>query len=277
MSLTHLSLSFLVQLGLGSTLTFLCNDRRALDAKYFKVAGWIQVALYGLALTLVAEPALAEGATTLERVLGASVLGALACNLLFSSVSGWDRPGLETLLLWLAALTGAGAAGAAALSGLPADADDVLTGLALVAALLSAGVLGFTTYGMLLGHWYLVSQGLSIRHLAALVRPLPWILGAKLVLSGGALWWFWERFLAGQPSLAEVFARQPDRILEIVAVCSRIPVGLAIPLVLAAMAGVTVRMEKTQPATGILYAMCGLVYMGDIMGKAVEASTGIPL
>jgi len=50
-----------------------------------------------------------------------------------------------------------------------------------------------------------------------------------------------------------------------------------VPAVLAWMTQVTVRMEKTQPATGILYAMCVLVYMGELMGKMVEGSTGVPL
>ena len=58
---------------------------------------------------------------------------------------------------------------------------------------------------------------------------------------------------------------------------ARIPVGLLVPAVLAFMARVTVRMAKTQPATGILYAMCVLVYLGELMGRMVEGGTGVPL
>ena len=43
------------------------------------------------------------------------------------------------------------------------------------------------------------------------------------------------------------------------------------------MARVTVKMERTQSATGILYAMCVLVYLGELMGRMLEGGTGVPL
>ena len=67
------------------------------------------------------------------------------------------------------------------------------------------------------------------------------------------------------------------RVIDVVNMTARIPVGLLVPVVLAFMTRVVVRMEKTQPATGILYAMCALVYLGDLMGKMIEGATGVAL
>jgi hypothetical protein len=284
MSFSQVSLLFLVQMAFGCMATFPLTDREALGPKYFKFAGWVLVALYGLALTLCSEALFDAGAADVARLTALSVAVATAGMLSFSSLAGWDRPKLETAALWISLLAGGTAVVAGALWGLaqntaagvaPAELGAELT---VAAALLSSLVLGFSTWGMVLGHWYLVAQGLPIHHLARLVTPLPWILAAKLVLSSVMLWFLWERFLGpGNRSMIDVFERQPDRILDLVNVCSRIPVGLAIPFVLALMARVTVRMQKTQPATGILYALCVLVYMGDLMGKMIESTSGIPM
>ncbi len=81
----------------------------------------------------------------------------------------------------------------------------------------------------------------------------------------------------GNSNLSALLANEPQRVLDVVNLWTRIPVGLLVPAVLAVMTRITVRMERTQPATGILYAMCGLVYLGELMGKMVEGGTGVPL
>ncbi len=280
MTLGEVSLLFLLQTACGSLLTFAIGDRAALGAKYFKFGGWVLLGLYGLAGSLVWGPALADGAGDPARALGLSVAAAAAGSLLFASVCGWDRPWLEAAALWLAVAAGVAALFTAVATTGPCANARTLPALALplLSAFSGALVLGFTTWGMILGHWYLVSQGLSISHLARLVRPLPWLLLAKAAVSAGALWLLWPAFLGpGNSGLTDVLERQPQRILDVVNVFARIPVGLLVPAVLAFMTQVTVRMEKTQPATGILYAMCVLVYMGELMGKMVEGGTGVPL
>jgi hypothetical protein len=275
MSLAQVSLLFLLQLAFGSLVTFAVNDRRALGPKYFKFAGWVLLGLYGLAGSLVWAPGFSGEASPDQRRLALAVAAAAAATLLFVSASGWDRPGLETLLLWCALLSGGAAV---VLSVLPGGASAPMAGLVLAAAFGSALVLGFTLWGMILGHWYLVSQGLPVAHLARLTTPLPWMLLAKAAVSGLALLLMWEQFLGpGNRSLGDIVERSPDRILDVVNVWARIPVGLLVPAVMAAMARVTVRMERTQPATGILYAMTVLVLLGELFGKMVAGSTGVPL
>jgi|GEM_PF-1327995 len=301
MSFVQVSLLFLVQMAFGAMATFPLTDREALGPKYFKFGGWVLVALYGLALTICGEALFDGGAAPLDQLTALSVALATVGMLAFSSLAGWDRPKLESLTLWISLLAGGTAVVAGALAQLPPEVVGEVAGqvagdgtptaaasaglshsaamaLTIAAALLSSLVLGFATWGMCLGHWYLVAAGLEIKHLARLVTPLPWIFGAKLVLSTTVLWLMWDSFLGpGNRSMVDVFERHPDRILDLVNVCSRIPVGLAIPFVLACMARVTVRMERTQPATGILYAMMVLVFMGDLMGKMIEGTTGIPM
>ena len=263
MSFAQASLLFLVQFAFGSLITFVLADRAALGPKYFKFGGWVLVACYGLALSVAwGQPG---------RPLVAAIGAAAALTLAFASICGWDRPLLETLLLVAALLAG----GAAVVLG--TTATNAPPALGIASALGSSLVLGFTTWGMILGHWYLVSQGLSVGHLARLVRPLPWILLGKAALSGLALWLLWEQVLGpGNRSLDDVMERSPDRVLDVVNVWARIPVGLLVPVVMAFMTRVTVAMERTRPATGILYAMCVLVYMGELMGKMLEGGTGVP-
>lgn len=280
MTLAQASLLFLVQLAFGSLLTFVVGERRALGPKYFKLGGWIVVALYGLAGSLL-WPLVAADAPLSPRThaLALAIAAGAAGSLAFSSLAGWDRPRAETTCLWLALVAGGAAVGLAAVhAGPAADEQGLVLGLVLASGLGSSLVLGFTTWGMILGHWYLVAEDLDIRHLHRLVRPLPWMLAAKTLVSVAALALMWERFLGpGVADLSELMARSPGRVVDVVNLWARIPVGLVIPAIMAWMTLVTVRMRRTQPATGILYAMCGLVYLGEFLGTMVEGGTGVPL
>ena len=279
MSLAHVSLVFLLQAGFGSLLTFLVTDRAALGPKYDKFGGWVVVALLGLAGSLVWGSTFDVEAHGRDQALGLALATAASAALAFSSLSGWDRPGLERLTLGLAI---AAAGVALALASLrPAAAygwSDAEQAWVLAASLGSSLVLGFTTWGMILGHWYLVAHELPIGHLARLVTPLPWIFAAKTLVSAAVLYLMWERVLGpGNASLSDLMQRQPDRVLDVANVWGRIPVGLLVPGVMAMMTRVTVRMSKTQPATGILFAMCGTVYLGELMGAMLLGSVGVPL
>lgn len=280
MTLAQAALLFCVQLAFGSLVTFALNDRRAIGPKYFKLAGWVVVALLLLAGTLVWPLALDDAALSARtRALCWTLAAAAAATLLFSSVAGWGAPRLETACLAIALLAGGATVVLAGIHAGPAvDARGLVLLLVVLSGLLSALVVGFVTWGMILGHWYLVASDLDIRHLRDIVRPLPWLFAAKAAVSLIALWLLWERFLGpGVTSTSELLARSPERVMDVVNLWARIPVGLLIPAVMAWMTLVTVRMRKTQPATGILYAMCGLVYLGEFLGTMVEAGTGVPL
>ncbi len=280
MSVAHAALLFLVQIAFGSMLTFLINDRDALGPKYFKVSGWIMVGIYGLAGWLCWGAALDPAALPWQQQLGIAVALATVGMLGFSSVSGWDQPLLERVLLLGSLAAGGWAVAVSAWNVVPlaVGLTDLERALVLASAFASSLVLGFTTWGMILGHWYLVAPGLEIKHLAKLVDPMPWIFALQILVSSAALWFMWDHVLGpGNTSLDDALSRSPERVADVLFLWVRIPVGLIVPGVLAVMTGITVKMEKTQPATGILYAMCVLVYMGDLMGKLVEGSTAVPL
>ena len=278
MTLSEVSLLFLVQMGFGSMLTFLLNDREALGPKYFKFSGWVLVALFGLALSLRVDALWTPGSSGADQLVAGSLVASSLGMLAFSSVCGWDKPRLESATLLFSVVASGVAVGAASWSRMPPDFDTTEQSLVIAGAYGSALVLGFSTWGMILGHWYLTVQDLSISHLGRLVQPLPWIFLFKTIVSGLAIWLMWDQFLGpGNRNLDDILNRSPGRILDVVNVWSRIPVGLLVPAIMAFMTKVTVRMEKTQPATGILYAMCVTVYLGDLIGKMVEGSTGVPL
>ncbi|GJM23335.1 MAG: hypothetical protein DHS20C15_32500 [Planctomycetota bacterium] len=277
MSLGQACIAFLVQTAFGSLLSFLLNDREALGPKYFKFGGWVLVALYGLAASLVVPAAMSENAPAYANASMLTVLAAGVSMLAFASVSGWDKPGLERVCLGAAVLSAGAAVVFAALGTVPAGADTQHLALILAVAFVSSLVLGFTTWAMILGHWYLTDHSLDIKHLGRLVKPLPWIFGAQLVISSLAMWLLWQTFLG--PDVHDIdtlMLRHPERVVDVVNLWARLPVGALVPLVLSFMTLETVRLKKTQPATGILYAMCVTVYMGDLMGKMVHSARGVP-
>jgi len=276
MSFGQVSLLFLLQLSFGGLATLLVGDRQALGPKYAKVSGWILVALLGLGVSLCGAALFDDSAPPERLALAWSTIAATVAILASTSLSGWDLPGFETATLVIALLASGAAVGLSAHQG-ALLAGGGSPGLAIAGAYGSALVLGFVTWGMVLGHWYLVAPGLPISHLARLTSPLPWILIAKTLVSAAALALGWEVLLAGEGSLGDLLARRPERVIDVVNMSARIPVGLLVPVVLAFMTRVVVRMEKTQPATGILYAMCALVYLGDLMGKMIEGATGVAL
>lgn len=277
MSFSQVSLLFLLQLSFGGLVAELVGDRRSLGPKYAKVSGWILMGLLGLALTLCGGPLLDGEAPLPERALALSTAVAALGVLAYASLAGWDRPRAETGALLLATLASAAAVALSAGTGrASAEAASPML-LAQASAFGSALVLGFATFGMALGHWYLVAPGLPVAHLARLTSPLPWMLLAKTVVSCVALALGWGVLMGGESSLSDLLARHPERAIDVVNLLARIPVGLLIPVVLAFMTRVTVAMEKTQPATGILYAMTALIYLGDLMGKMIQGSDGVAL
>ena len=58
---------------------------------------------------------------------------------------------------------------------------------------------------------------------------------------------------------------------------TRIAVGLALPLLFAAMAASSLRFGNTRSATGILYASTVLVLIGTAVSISLQDSYGVPL
>ena len=130
--------------------------------------------------------------------------------------------------------------------------------------LTSMAVLGTATTAMLIGHSYLISPAMSI----APLRRLLLALGAALVIRIGlacAALWLW-RAHAGLPE-GELLVWLPARWV----------LGLLGPLALGWMAWETARIRSTQSATGILYVVVIVCYLGELTSQLLLEKTGLLL
>jgi hypothetical protein len=132
--------------------------------------------------------------------------------------------------------------------------------------MLSALVLGSATTAMLMGHSYLISPSMSI---APLMRLLGAI-GVSLILRIGlACFGLWEwTSTHGTSNLeAELMLFLPVRWV----------LGLIAPLVLGWMAWETARIRSTQSATGILYVVVIVSFLGELTSQLLVEKYGCVL
>ncbi len=126
-------------------------------------------------------------------------------------------------------------------------------GWLLAGDLSSAALLGTATSAMLMGHSYLIAPSMSLTPLLRLLGAFFAALGLRALLAGVGLW-SWS----GQHSLTAA-----DEISLFVFV--RWGIGLVGPLVLGIMAWQTARIRSTQSATGILYVVVILTFLGELI------------
>lgn len=139
-----------------------------------------------------------------------------------------------------------------------------LTGLTLGAVFLS-----LTLMTMIFGHWYLVNRQLDIRHLVTVSRWLvitAYLRTASVVLAV---------YLANGRLEPALFSRLTDFMGHGVFFWSRILCGLLVPVVVAHLAYSSAKIKANQSATGILYAGCVFVIMGEMMALYLFSVTGM--
>ncbi len=146
--------------------------------------------------------------------------------------------------------------------------------LLLAGLLASALLLGWSLITMLLGHWYLVAPKLKFQHLTLFCRVLLAVVVLRLLTIGAAL--------AAAAGVNELVEPHPLRVLtgfagQGVFFWFRLLWGLAIPLVLAAMALHCARQRSNQSATGILYVLVVGAFIGEITGYYLSLTTGVPV
>ena len=132
----------------------------------------------------------------------------------------------------------------------------------LTSSLATAGVLGGSVTGMLLGHWYLTAPTMSIDPLktlslyfgiAVVFRLAVSALGCAIAgqsLHGGVQWtWFSLRWLA----------------------------GIIGPMIIAVMALQILKYRNTQAATGVLFAGVILSFIGEMSAALLYSELHVPL
>lgn len=133
--------------------------------------------------------------------------------------------------------------------------------LQLLADASSAAVLGSVLTGMLLGHWYLTTPGMSLKPLLWFCPVLTIAAAARLAASGLAI------ATSGLP---------PTDLVRIIWLALRILGGIAAPAAAAILVRQILRYRNTQSATGVLFAVLILVFMGEMSAALLERDLGVP-
>ncbi len=130
----------------------------------------------------------------------------------------------------------------------------------------SAAVLGTATTSMLLGHSYLIAPTMSIKPLIRLVLALGVALTCRLILALTGLW-IWT----GHPSQTDL------ETLTYLWLIVRWGIGFLAPGILGWMAWETARIRSTQSATGILYVVVIVCFLGELTSQLLFRQTGFVL
>lgn len=132
--------------------------------------------------------------------------------------------------------------------------------------LTAAALLGFSMTSMLVGHSYLISPGLSIKPLMGQIIGLGVAVALRAAVCGVALWfWSAEHDLTNLND--ETVLWLPVRWL----------IGLVGPAVFGFLAFRTAQIKSTQSATGILYVVIILAFLGELTSLLLTRNTGLPL
>jgi hypothetical protein len=241
---------FCLRLGCGLMAALLVLPSAQINPRFYRVQF-----LTALGLAAVAAVFLREQANlSLWLVLAASMI------LTFLGSIVWHVEGapVGTLLIWLSAP----ALGAVLLMAGSAYRDPWL----VVDDLASAAVLGSATTAMLMGHSYLIAPAMSLTPLNRLLAALGICLLIRMVLAGFGLW-SWT----GQFSSANLETEMWFLLLV------RWGLGIVAPLVLGWMGWETARIRSTQSATGILYVVVIVCFLGELTSQLLVDKTGFVL
>lgn len=247
--------TFCLRLALGMVATLVVLTPHRMHPRFFRTH-----LLTVLALSLVAG-VMSWGGTP-------AWLALLAAGLAFAGAIVWvfERAPLGWSIL---ALTAAVLVTALVLPGLNPSAEGVpplAWPYRLVDDLTSALLLGSGMTAMLVGHSYLISPGLSIQPLMHELAAL----GAGVVLRigvAGAAFACWSQDHDATNLNDETVLYLPVRWL----------IGLFGPLLFGWLAYRTAKIRSTQSATGILYVVVILTFLGELIQLLIFRITGLPM
>jgi len=138
-----------------------------------------------------------------------------------------------------------------------------------LSSLATGAVAGGVGLAMVLGHWYLTVPRMEIEHLVRLNRVTIAAMGVSLASLAVACLAFAGVLREAEPPLFGPWG--------LFYLGTRLAVGLALPLLFAAMAASALRFRNTRSATGILYASTVLVLIGTAVSLFLQDSYGVPL
>lgn len=129
--------------------------------------------------------------------------------------------------------------------------------------LTSAALLGSALTAMLMGHLYLIAPGMKISPLMRILAVLVLAILLRMAVAGNDLYW-WTA-IHGSTNLDK------ETLLWLGV---RWVLGFVLPLFLVWLAWETARIGSTQSATGILYVVVIVCFLGELTGLLLAAKTG---
>ena len=130
----------------------------------------------------------------------------------------------------------------------------------------SAALLGSATTAMLIGHSYLIAPAMSLTPLLRLLAALAASTVVRITVTAAGLW-LWTQTPTGTTLDSEMMLW----------LAVRWGIGFLGPLVLAWLAWETTRIRSTQSATGILYVVVILCFLGELTSQLLLSRTGFTL
>jgi hypothetical protein len=245
---------FCLRLGCGLLAALMPLPSAQMNPRFYRVQ-----CLTALGLTVVAAVFLRD---QVDLALALVLAGAMALTFLGSIVWLLEGAPAGKIILWLSLPTLAGAlilAEPQAETKMPPawrTADD----------LASAALLGSATTAMLVGHSYLIAPAMSLTPLLRSLGFLGICIVIRMVLAGIGLW-LWTGETRASNLETETLLLLPVRW----------GLGLIAPQVLGWMAWETAKIRSTQSATGILYVIVIVCFLGELTSQLLVEKTGFIL
>jgi len=268
------------QLSVGGVVLLAVISGRQLGLSFFRLNGLIFFLLMGVAIPgiPVHESVTAAGSPSeVARIflgtwpgLTMTLTLAYSVSLFAYVVTFWVKQETHaTRWLFAAAVFGIGLVVASAESYAQRMSDGLIASLIPMNFLLSTLVLGSAMLGMLLGHRYLTNPHLPLSHL----NFLAWIFFIAVILQGTMTV---VSFLLGGDWAVIRAALRLESFLGLF-FWIRVVIGIAAPLVLAAMILNTIRYRANMSATGLLYIAVLMVMAGEAFSRYLLLSDGVLL
>ena len=237
---------FIVRLTIGMAVAILLISPRRVSHDFFRLKAWIVMGLSTVACLAIAGKKTAFTGSAIDQdVMLWLAISITVCSYITSVFWLYSKP---TAARFGLAAGGIGAFAIAisiesALSGWVWGTAEVMT---------SACLLGGTLTTMLLGHWHLNAPQMDLKPIQRLVA----FLAVALVFRGSLS-------IIGQISgLWAIDPNTPTAFLVL-----RWLAGLLLPAAMCIMVWFTLKVPNTQSATGILYAILILVFLGELVAQ----------
>lgn len=256
--LAHLAIGIIFSLGIVA---------KEIGVKFFRFNAGMAAIM--IAVGYAFRPAGGDGRAEVAALVALGVTE--AATILYWGTIGRMLASIRPAILWTMWLGGAATLVAQAVALAPGGG--VPTWLAIASFLTSAGLLGGACTAMVLGHWYLVLPGMTVKHLQSVVKMHMISMVARVIVVAAAIT---IAIATWHPEVGPSFKHYIFSVAGIF-FWQRMAFGLLGPAVLSYMTWETAKIQATQSATGILYVDFFTVVVGEVLAKYVLLTTFVPV